>query len=78
LDLASTGCSAPKTRWTWHRLLRLVRLSDGVKQDIELADDMLFILGPRTNKLWKHTIVKTAKAVQPRLSLTYRAISSGC
>ena len=58
------------------RILRLVRLSDGYKQDIELADDSLFILGPRTNQLWKHTIVKTAKSVQPRLSLTYRAISS--
>ena len=46
------------------------------KQDIELADGSLVILGPLTNRLRKHTTVKIAKVVLPRLSLAYSATSS--
>ena len=46
------------------------------KEEIELTHGSLFILGAETNAKAKHSIRKTAKACEPRISLTYRAIAT--
>ena len=60
------------------RILRLRCIADESKvQNVVLRDDSLFILGWWTNQLWKHQIVRsTSKSVGPRISLTFRCISS--
>jgi len=35
----------------------------------------LFVLGPKTNAKWKHSILKSKQAMGRRVSLTYRAIA---
>lgn len=43
---------------------------------IELKSGSLFVLGPETNRLYKHSIVKTAGICDPRISLTFRNIQT--
>ncbi len=41
---------------------------------INLEPGSLFVIGPETNKLYKHRIAKTTKLIGPRINLTYRTI----
>ena len=43
--------------------------------DIKLNHGSIFVLGSKTNTLWKHAIIKTKKVQSRRVSLTYRAIA---
>lgn len=44
--------------------------------DIPLSHGSLFVLGPKTNELYKHSIIKRKSVVGRRVSLTYRAIEA--
>jgi hypothetical protein len=36
----------------------------------------MFVLGWKTNSIWKHSIIKTQRACERRVSLTYRLIKT--
>jgi hypothetical protein len=36
----------------------------------------LFVLGWKTNSIWKHSIIKTQRPCERRVSLTYRLIKT--
>ena len=48
----------------------------GKQHDVRLPHGSLFVLGPETNKDWKHEILKDKKAEHRRISLTYRRIDA--
>lgn len=56
------------------RILRLRHVITQETHDFRLRNGSLFILGPETNRLYKHCIVKTAKYRRPRISCTFRNI----
>ncbi len=62
------------------RLQKKVKGADGVihrvTKNIRLENGSLFVLGPGTNALWKHSIVREAKVAHRRVSLTFRAIQA--
>lgn len=41
---------------------------------LELGHGSLLLMGGPTQHFWKHQVAKTAKAVEPRLNLTFRVI----
>ncbi|GAB5363870.1 hypothetical protein AAMO2058_000920500 [Amorphochlora amoebiformis] len=45
-------------------------------QTIHLPHGSIFVIGPKTNKLWKHSIPKVKKEVGVRVSLTIRNIAT--
>ncbi|CAF2149178.1 unnamed protein product [Rotaria magnacalcarata] len=47
-----------------------------VVQDIHLKSGSLFVLGWKTNSVWKHSIVKAQRPCERRISLTYRLIKT--
>lgn len=60
------------------RVLRLKKFKGrriGKSKNIVLPVGSLFVLGPRTNAKWKHSIPKSRKVLGRRVSLTYRAIA---
>jgi len=60
------------------RIFRLKNVKENTIQEIELQPGSLFILGPETNRLWKHTIVKQSneKVDGVRISITLRLIKT--
>jgi alkylated DNA repair dioxygenase AlkB len=58
------------------RLTCVKGLDVGRTHDLRLAHGSLFVLGPVTNKCWKHAILKDKKAEHRRVSLTYRQIEA--
>ena len=61
------------------RTLRLTCVKgaqQGETHDLELNHGSLFVLGPETNKYWKHSILKNNKQEHRRVSLTYRHIDA--
>ena len=43
---------------------------------MDLKSGSLFVLGPETNRMYKHSIVKTTETCEPRISLTFRNIKT--
>ncbi|CAF3457505.1 unnamed protein product [Rotaria sp. Silwood1] len=58
------------------RLLRLKHNESKITEDIHLKSGSLFVLGWKTNSIWKHSIVKTQRPCDRRVSLTYRLIKT--
>lgn len=61
------------------RVLRLKKFKGkkvGESKSIVLPSGSLFVLGPKTNAQWKHSIPKSKKVLGRRISLTYRAIAA--
>jgi alkylated DNA repair dioxygenase AlkB len=60
------------------RYLYLKRERDNKIQKVILQPGSLFILGPKTNRRWKHAIPKRSINVisEPRISLTYRVMKT--
>ena len=58
------------------RLFKLREVSTGRMETVVMQAGSVFVLGPRTNQLWKHCITKTAQVVGQRISLTYRAVQA--
>lgn len=56
------------------RTLRLKHVDTNETKNFQLKNGCLFILGPQTNRIYKHCIVKTAAECQPRISCTFRNI----
>mmetsp|Transcript_72527 Transcript_72527/g.125856 ORF Transcript_72527/g.125856 Transcript_72527/m.125856 type:complete len:331 (+) Transcript_72527:76-1068(+) len=48
----------------------------GVQQVVPLRHGSLFVIGPDTNKTWKHAIPRSAERCGPRISLTIRQMGS--
>ena len=48
----------------------------GKTKSLVLPPGSLFVLGPKTNAKWKHSIPKSKKVLGRRVSLTYRAIAA--
>jgi hypothetical protein len=58
------------------RVLRLKHNKTNDQEDIHLKAGSLFVLGWKTNSIWKHSIVKTKRPCERRVSLTYRLIKT--
>lgn len=61
------------------RILRLRKVrgeSKGKIVDVKLNHGSMFVLGPETNRNWKHSIVQRKKVRGRRISMTYRAIAA--
>lgn len=58
------------------RILRLKHNKTKAKEDIHLQPGSLFVLGWKTNTIWKHSIVKTKQKCERRVSLTFRSIKT--
>jgi len=60
------------------RIFRLKNDKTGEVQDIDVQSGSLFILGPKTNAEWKHSIVKCSTSVvsNTRISVTMRSIAT--
>lgn len=58
------------------RMFRLQHMATKVTETLWLEHGSLFVLGPRTNAEWKHSIVKTKGECKERISLTYRSIKT--
>ena len=58
------------------RILRLKHNKQKLTEDIHLKAGSLFVLGWKTNSLWKHSIIKTKRHCDRRVSLTYRLIKT--
>ena len=61
------------------RILRLKKvrgLRRGEIKDIRLRHGSMFVLGPKTNKYWKHSIVQRKGVRGRRVSLTFRSIAA--
>lgn len=58
------------------RLLRLKHNKTHVKEDIHVKAGSLFVLGCKTNSIWKHSIIKSVRACERRVSLTFRSIKT--
>ncbi|CAF3074070.1 unnamed protein product [Rotaria sp. Silwood2] len=58
------------------RILRLKHNESKVTEDILLKSGSFFVLGWKTNSIWKHSIVKTQRRCERRVSLTYRLIKT--
>jgi hypothetical protein len=58
------------------RILRLKHNKTNTTQDVHMKTGSLFILGWKTNSIWKHSIIKTQRTCQRRVSLTYRSIKT--
>jgi len=61
------------------RILRLRKVKGdaiGTTKDLKLCHGSLFVLGPKTNREWKHSIIKRSKVQHRRVSLTYRSIAA--
>ena len=60
------------------RRFQLRRVSDKKKKiELVLEHGSVFVLGPKTNQEWKHSIVKQSGKkikLEPRVSLTFRSI----
>ena len=56
----------------------VLKHADGATESMSLEHGSLFVLGSETNKAgeWKHSIAKTAGAVEERISLTFRSIKT--
>lgn len=48
----------------------------GVQQEVLLPHGSLFVIGPETNKTWRHSIPRPAERCGPRISLTIRQMGS--
>lgn len=58
------------------RLLRLKHNKTAVTEDVHMKAGSLFVLGWKTNSIWKHSIIKTKRTCERRVSLTYRSIKT--
>lgn len=62
------------------RLQKKVRAADGTIHretiNLQLKHGSLFVMGPATNLVWKHSIVQELKINHRRVSLTYRWIEA--
>lgn len=58
------------------RILRLKHNKTKITEDVHFKAGSLFILGWKTNSIWKHSIVKTKRSCERRVSLTYRLIKT--
>jgi alkylated DNA repair dioxygenase AlkB len=61
------------------RILRLKKVkgdNQGEVRDYILNHGSLFVLGPKTNIEWKHSIVKRPNHIGRRVSMTYRSIAA--
>ncbi len=58
------------------RILRLKHNKTKVTEDIHMKAGSLFLLGWKTNSIWKHSIIKTKRLCERRISLTYRLIKT--
>lgn len=58
------------------RILRLKHNKTKAKEDLHLQSGSLFVLGWKTNTIWKHSIVKTKQKCERRVSLTFRSIKT--
>ncbi|CAF1079062.1 unnamed protein product [Didymodactylos carnosus] len=58
------------------RLFRLKNIRTKEIQELRLDSGSLFVLGPKTNSEWKHSIIKSGKLCGRRVSLTYRTIKT--
>ena len=56
--------------------MRLKHNKTSKKEDIHFKAGSLFVLGWKTNSIWKHSIIKTHRACDRRVSLTYRLIKT--
>jgi alkylated DNA repair dioxygenase AlkB len=58
---------------------RFLLRRDGEKQkpeELPLGAGCVFVMGPKTNALWAHSIAQTRKVVGERLALTFRAVKA--
>jgi len=60
------------------RQFRLLNMKTNEKQTMLLEHGSLFVLGPKTNATWKHSILKGSRRerCETRLGLTYRHIAT--
>ncbi|CAF0912295.1 unnamed protein product [Rotaria sordida] len=58
------------------RILRLKHNGSKITEDIHLKSGSLFDLGWKSNSIWKHSIIKTKRSCERRVSLTYRLIKT--
>jgi len=70
------GSSVITLSFGGQRILRLKHNETNVKKDIQFQTGSLFVLGWKTNSIWKHSIIKTKQICDRRVSLTYRFIKT--
>ena len=70
------GASVITVSFGGERLLRLKHNKTRVKEDIHVKAGSFFVLGWKTNSIWKHSIIKSKRTCQRRVSLTFRSIKT--
>lgn len=58
------------------RTLQLRHKTSGARQRIDLTDGSLLLMGGTMQKHWQHGINKSARALGPRVNLTFRRIAN--